>query len=206
MSNCQELSSEKANIVGSMLLFEVLKKMKTIYWMAKRSNQLTLKEINPEYTLERICWSWSSYTLATLCEEQTHWKRLWCCERLKAGGQEGSRGWDGWMASVTQDMSLSKLWEIMKDREVWGAAVHGITNSQTQLSDWTSTTKAIYTHDLAYRGCLWQKPVTVLDLERGLGRLETGMKGIDFSLTLYPPFSFLNFVQHTCFTFSLFFK
>ena len=57
MSNWQELSSEKANTVGSMLLFEVLKKMKTIYWMAKRSNQLTLKEINPEYTLERLCWS-----------------------------------------------------------------------------------------------------------------------------------------------------
>ena len=58
------------------------------------------------------------------------------------------------MASVTQDMSLSKLWEIMKDREVWGAAVHGVTKSQTQLSDSTATTKATYTCDLAYRGII----------------------------------------------------
>ena len=47
------------------------------------------------------CWSWSSNTLATWCKEQTHWKRPWCWEKLKAG--EGHyRGWDGWMASPTQ--------------------------------------------------------------------------------------------------------
>ena len=46
-------------------------------------------------------WSWSSNTLATWCEELTHWKRPWCWERLKARG-EGDRGWDGWMASLTQ--------------------------------------------------------------------------------------------------------
>ena len=44
---------------------------------------------------------WSSNTLATWCEELTHWKRPWCWERLKAGGEGDSRGWDGWMASPT---------------------------------------------------------------------------------------------------------
>jgi len=48
------------------------------------------------------CWSWSSSTLATWCEEPTHWKRPWCWERLRAGGEAGVRGWDGWMASPTQ--------------------------------------------------------------------------------------------------------
>ena len=48
------------------------------------------------------CWSWNSSTLATWCEELTHWKRPWCWERLKKGGEEGNRGWDGWMASPTQ--------------------------------------------------------------------------------------------------------
>ena len=48
------------------------------------------------------CWSWSSNTLATWCEELTHWKRPWCWERLKAGGEGDDRGWDGWMASPTQ--------------------------------------------------------------------------------------------------------
>ena len=47
-------------------------------------------------------WSWSFNTLATWCEEPTHWKRPWCWERLRAGGEEGNRGWDGWMASLTQ--------------------------------------------------------------------------------------------------------
>ena len=48
------------------------------------------------------CWSWNSNILATWCEELTHWKRLWCWEILKAGEEEGDRGWDGWMASPTQ--------------------------------------------------------------------------------------------------------
>ena len=48
------------------------------------------------------CWSWNSNTLATWCEELTHLKRPWCWERLKAGGEGGDRGWDGWMASPTQ--------------------------------------------------------------------------------------------------------
>ena len=48
------------------------------------------------------CWSWSSNTLATWCEELTHWKRPWCWERLKAGGQGDNRGWDGWMSSLTR--------------------------------------------------------------------------------------------------------
>ena len=48
------------------------------------------------------CWSWNSNTMATWCKELTHWKRPWCWERLKAGGEGDDRGWDGWMASPTQ--------------------------------------------------------------------------------------------------------
>ena len=48
------------------------------------------------------CWSWNSNTLATWCEELTHWKRLWCWERLKAGAEGDDRGWDGWMPSLTR--------------------------------------------------------------------------------------------------------
>ena len=47
------------------------------------------------------CWSWNSNTLATSREELTHWKRPWCWERLRAGGEDDDRGWDGWMASPT---------------------------------------------------------------------------------------------------------
>ena len=70
-------------------------------WTARRSNQSILKEITPEYW-KNWCWSWSSNTLATSCEELTHWKRPWCWQRLRAGGEGDDRGWDGWMASPTQ--------------------------------------------------------------------------------------------------------
>ena len=48
------------------------------------------------------CWSWNSSTLATWCEELTHWKRLWCWEGLGVGGEGDDRGWDGWIASLTR--------------------------------------------------------------------------------------------------------
>ena len=64
--------------------------------------------------------------------------RPWCWERLRAGREGDDRGRDGWMASM--DISLSKLWEIVKDRETWNAAVHGVAKSWTQLSDRTTTT------------------------------------------------------------------
>ena len=88
-------------------------------------------------------WSWSCNTLATWCKEPTLWKRRWCWERLRAKGEGNERGWECWMASLAQwTWVLSKLWKIVKDRESWCATVHGVAKSQTQLSDWTTTTTA----------------------------------------------------------------
>ena len=87
------------------------------------------------------CWSWSSNTLATWCENLTHEKRPWCWEWLRAGG-EGQQKMR-WLTVLTDsmDMSLNKLREIVKNREVWYAVVHGVTKSQIQLSDWTTATR-----------------------------------------------------------------
>jgi len=71
-------------------------------WTARRSNQSILKEISPGVHWRDWFWSWNSNTLATWCEELTHWERPWCWERLKAGGQWDDRGSDGWMALLTQ--------------------------------------------------------------------------------------------------------
>ena len=71
-------------------------------WTARRSNQSILKEISPGCSLEGLMLNWNSSTLATWCGELTHWKRPWCWERLRAGGEGDDRGWDGWMTSPTQ--------------------------------------------------------------------------------------------------------
>ena len=71
------------------------------HWTARRSNQSILKKINPEYSWKNWCWSWSSNTLDTWCEELTHRKRPWCWERLKAeekGVTEDEMvGWHHWL-------------------------------------------------------------------------------------------------------------
>ena len=90
------------------------------------------------------CLSWSSDILATWWEEPTHWKRPWCCEKLKAGGKGDDRGWDGWMASSIQWTCLSKLRELVMARETWRAVVHGVAKSRTRLSDRTELN--LYNH------------------------------------------------------------
>ena len=83
-------------------------------------------------------WSWSSKPLATLCDKLPHWKRPWCGERLKAGGEVDNRRWDGWMASLTRWMwvwaSFGRWWW---DKAAWHAEVHEVAKTQTWLRDWT---------------------------------------------------------------------
>ena len=71
-------------------------------WTARRSDQPIVKGINLEYSLEGLRMRLKFQYFATWCKELTHWKRPWCWERLRAGGEGDNRGWDGWIASPTQ--------------------------------------------------------------------------------------------------------
>ena len=74
----------------------------SVPWTERRSNQSILKEISPGCSLEGGMLKLKRQYFGHLMQEPTHWKRPWCWERLKAGGEGDDRGWDGWMTSLTQ--------------------------------------------------------------------------------------------------------
>ena len=81
-------------------------------------------------------WTLASSTLATSCEELTHWKRLWCWEGLGAGGEGDDRGWDGWMASLTR-----WTWVWVNSRSWWWTQRPGVLRfmgSQRVGHDWAT--------------------------------------------------------------------
>ena len=86
------------------------------------------------------CWSWNSNTLATSCEELTHWKRPWCWEGLRAG-EGDDREWDGWMASLTRWtwvwVNSGSWWWIGRPGVLWFTGSQRIGhNWVTELTDW----------------------------------------------------------------------
>ena len=112
------------------------------------------------------CWSWNSNSLATWYKELTHWKRPWCWERLRAGGEGDDRGWDGWMASLAQ-----WTWVWVSSRSWWWTGRPGVLQSrgsQRVGHDWATELNWVFKNLPANAGdrhkrcgfypCVWKIP------------------------------------------------
>ena len=139
-------------------------------WTGRRSNQSILKEILGVHWKD-WCWSWNSSTLATSCEELTHWKRPWCWEGLGAGGEGDDRGWDGWMVSPTR-----WAWIWVDSRSWWWTGRPGVLwfmGSQGVGHDWVTGVNWTELRRLTLFSCLFV-PGSILSWEPHLhGFIQT---------------------------------